>query len=287
MRRAVLALAAILAPVLTSFDARADAKGAADAAKAQCIATSESAQQLRLEHRYVESRALLVSCSSASCPPVIRADCTQFLAEVDAALPSIVISARGADGVDVSAGTVTVDDRVAASTIDGRAIALDPGSHLVRVQLGDGSKREQRIVVREGEQRRSVQLSFAPERAPEAAVSPAATPAAGSASARGSVPAASWVLAGAGVAGIGGGVVLAALAQGSYDDLRATCAPSCVESDVDAVSTKITAGRVLVVGGVVAVVAAAIVWVAWPTRSRPSARGAQPARPRLLPFFSF
>src|SRR6187402_3583264 len=79
------------------------ASAAADPAKAECFARHEEAQVARRQGHLLEARAWLRQCSSATCIGIVRADCIEWLAEVERAIPSVVITARarGADLVDV------------------------------------------------------------------------------------------------------------------------------------------------------------------------------------------
>src|SRR5271156_3625369 len=85
-------LLAILGSIVavTPSPARADEKAA-------CIAASEDAQQLKLDGKLTLARARLLGCARAECPAIVRQDCAQWIAEVDAALPTVVLGARADD----------------------------------------------------------------------------------------------------------------------------------------------------------------------------------------------
>ena len=73
-------------------------------------------------------------------------------------MPTVVLAARlpnGADEVDVR---VLVDGKPLAQRLDGRAVELEPGDHLLSFQPGvaGAAPVEMRVVVREGEKGRLI-----------------------------------------------------------------------------------------------------------------------------------
>src|SRR5262245_61165144 len=107
---------AILAPalVLLSASSPQSAFGADD--KAQCVAASEKAQQLRNAGKLSDARDQLVTCGRAECPKLIQQDCTQWMSEVLAILPSVVPGAKDKKGRDIVDARVSIDGKVAAET---------------------------------------------------------------------------------------------------------------------------------------------------------------------------
>src|SRR5262245_57621517 len=104
----------------------ADAAPAAGAVvpKLECFARHEEGQTARRERRLLQARAALRTCSRASCPAAIRADCVDWLEQVGRSLPSVVVTARarGADEADVK---VLVDGKLLAPRLSGAALELD------------------------------------------------------------------------------------------------------------------------------------------------------------------
>ena len=68
--------------------------------EAACIAASESEVGLRRQLKLQESLKQLVICASPACPGVIRAECSRRLAEVNTAMPTVVLGATDAAGND-------------------------------------------------------------------------------------------------------------------------------------------------------------------------------------------
>src|SRR5580700_6433528 len=82
---------------------------AADPTKQECVAANDAAQDLRQSGKLRQAREKLAVCAAASCPGIVRDDCTQRLAEVDSAMPHIVFSARDPAGNDLVDVKVTID----------------------------------------------------------------------------------------------------------------------------------------------------------------------------------
>ena len=98
-----------------------------------CVEAYETAQTLRHETKLRAAREMLAVCSRDLCPPAIRLDCVAWLREVDAALPTVIVSARDGAGTDVPDVEVYVDDQLLTSSLDGRPFDVDPGAHRLRV----------------------------------------------------------------------------------------------------------------------------------------------------------
>jgi hypothetical protein len=249
--------------LLCALPARADVPA--------CLHDAEEAQPLRGQGRLLEARARLIACTADGCPSLVRADCARWLAEVEAALPSLVPKARDARGVDLVDVRVSVDGALAKERLDGRGVPVDPGAHVVRIEAPGRRAVEQEVVVGEGEKNRIVAVTLlAPEdEAPTASASapPAERPDADATS--GGTPAIAWVLGAAGLAGVGAGATFWGVGLSERSDLATRCASpsSCVQSDVDAAKTKLVVGDVLV--GVGALALAAGVYLGLRAAGRP------------------
>src|SRR5580698_9599765 len=103
LRSATVALVCLAASLVGG------AASARDDEKQACARASEDAQQLRSEGRPKEARDRLLVCARDTCPGIVRKDCTLWLAEVTAALPSVVVAAKDAQGQDVVSVKVTLD----------------------------------------------------------------------------------------------------------------------------------------------------------------------------------
>jgi hypothetical protein len=232
--------------------ARADEKGA-------CIDASERGQVQRDQGKLLAARASFLACSRSACHPLVRADCAGWLADVEARIPSVVVSAQGPDGHDLVDVRVLLDGRPFLDRLGAQAIPVDPGQHALRFERAGSPPVALEIVLREGERRRVVAVRF---RDPREA--PAAAPPSG-------IPVAPIVLGAVGL-GLGGAFAgLAWSAKRDVDHLRETCAPDCAPSSVDAARAKLIAANVSLGLGLAAIGAAVIVLVARPRAAPPAA----------------
>ena len=94
------------------------------------------------------------------CPDFVRPDCSRWLSEVDAQMPTIVVAAKDADGNDTTDVAVTVDGNRVADLLDGRPIPMDPGAHNVRFEHAGVAPIERRIVIQQGIKNRPIEVSF-------------------------------------------------------------------------------------------------------------------------------
>lgn len=257
--------------------ATSEAPAAEGQDKAVCADAYKGAQVQRKSGALKRARESLLVCVSDRCPSVIQPDCTRWLTEVEAALPSLAFAAKGADGRDLTAVKVTVDGQVLAESLDGKSIPIDPGSHTLHFETQGEAPIDQTIVVREGEKARVVSVSWAKLAAAETPSSATAPPPPASHGA----PVAAWVLGGVGVASLATFGVLALHGSSRRSDLKNSCYGHCTDSDVSSVKTEFAiADAALGVG----IVTGAISTVLFLT-SRGSTERASPAaaaRPRVL-----
>lgn len=148
-----LALAIVLVPAI----ARADAES--------CVAASDEGQKLRDEGHFRAARTKLATCAAEDCPSPVRANCVQWLDDVDKRTPSIVIAAtsKGTDATDV---VVSIDGAVVTQHLDGSAIPLDPGQHKLHYEHAGDPPQDETIVLGEGEKDRPLRVSFGAPLAP-------------------------------------------------------------------------------------------------------------------------
>ncbi len=196
------------------------ARGEDDAAS--CSSAHLRAQKDRRDHHLLAARADLLVCARDQCPSLIRVDCSEWLGLVESETPSIVVDARHADGTPLTSAHVVVDAAAVPEALDGKAMEIDPGAHLLRVDAPGSEAVEQRIVVLEG------------VRAQHFLVTLADTPDAPVKDSRRSSATLPLVLGAVGVVGIGffTGFGVAGLSTKSDLDAQA-CAPRCDPQTVD------------------------------------------------------
>jgi hypothetical protein len=200
-----------------------------------CVQAADSAQQLRLTGRLLAAQDQLVSCADPSCPPVVRVACSEWLNDIRKSIPSVVLAAkesvercgREAAVRDLADVDVRLDGRLLARKLDGRAIAIDPGTHVVRFEVSDGSvaPREETIQLREGEKLREVSVVLVRK-----ASEPCAKHAEEAGSANGGTAptlTGAYVASAVSVLSLGAFGYFAVSSHAKYRDLVRTCGPEC------------------------------------------------------------
>ena len=113
------------------------------------------------ESTLLKARASLLTCTRSNCKDWMVADCSKWLSEVEARIPTVVFSARNTAGRDLTEIQVQKPTGEALATrIDGRAIELEPGQHVFVFIDENGTKVEKNALVREGEKAQSIVATF-------------------------------------------------------------------------------------------------------------------------------
>jgi hypothetical protein len=267
-------LAFALALAFTAASPRAHATVATDNA---CFASAVSGQKLRAAGKWVDARVAFLSCSKSSCPSEVSQDCTRWITELDAALPTVVFAARD-DGRDVTDVTVFVDGAPSGSTDDGRPRSLDPGPHAIRFVRGGVTVLEENVIVRAGEKNRAItwnapQKTREPERtAPSTSASTSASTDEAPAPATRSIPTGSYVAGGAGVVALG--VFGFFGARGLSDYNAQHCGTGCTASQKDSVDGEFRVADVALAIGAVAIATAVVLYVVQPSSTKAAPHGA-------------
>jgi len=241
----------------------ADAKDA-KAAKLACVQASDKAQTLKGDGKLIDAREQLLACAREACPAPVRKDCTRRLAELEDALPSIVIGAKDSSGKDVIDVKVSIDGVVVLEKLDGKAISVDPGAHTFKFEHATLPAVTEQVLVQQGVKNRPFTVSF-----------PAPAPPPHSDPPKPRIPLGTWILGGVGVVAIGGFAVLGLGARSRANELRSTCAPTCASEDVDGLRRRMLFADVALGVGVLALGGATLVWGL-------SSRGAEPSPSALV-----
>ncbi len=233
--------------------------------KLRCATAYEQSQKTRKEGYLTASRNHLLVCADDACPAAMRSECIRWLGEVETAMPTVIVVAQDGSGNDVFDVAVTVDGTKVADKLDGKAIGVDPGVHTFRFVRAGSDAVEQKVLIREGEKRRTVTVKLGG----------APTPATGHEDPPPSklddgdhVPTTTWILGAFGVVAIGAGAGLWVVGKGQKSDLDESCRPtsSCTQDQVDASRRTLLFGDVAMGVGIVALTAAIIVYVVRPTK---------------------
>jgi hypothetical protein len=239
---ALTAFAAGLASLLASGVARGEGKAA-------CVEAHEHGQEVRLANRWVEARRMFLACAQPICPPLVVQDCTRWEDELSQRIPSVVVSAKRADGTDLDDVALFVDGARIGERLPIVPIPLDPGEHVLRfVHAGWGAV-ERRLILHDGEHDRRVEVMLEPP----------ARPATDSGRSSGA-PVAAYVATGVGAVAAITSVVFLVLGKVDEHDLAASpCgqAGNCTDGQVepirvDYIVSGITAGVAVVAVGIAA-----------------------------------
>jgi hypothetical protein len=247
----LLAFALVVIAALPASVAHAQPSGGATN---QCIAAHVEAQRLQKSAKLREARAALVRCSDPACPSVLVQECTNLFSKLDSAVPSLVFVARDPDGRDVADAKVFDGGALLLERLDGKAVEVDPGEHVFRVERPGLPPVERKLVVREGDKLRrvEVQLGGTDQAPPSGEMERDVTPA-------------FWVVGSAGLVGLAlfGGLAGAGIAKkGDLDD--AGCAPRCPTADVDEVRSLFLGADISLGLGITALAVAPILYFTSP-----------------------
>jgi hypothetical protein len=248
-----------------------------------CFASPLEGQKLRKEGKLLEARQRFATCSHRTCPAEIVRACVRWKGEVDAAIPSVVLAARDAEGRDLTDVQVSIDGKPTAD-VSPLAIELDPGAHEFAFQRVSDPAVHRRALLREGEKNRPLVVELPSHRAPLPAAPPPetapteATPAPARPVApppqktepekeeQRPVPTVTWILVGAGATALAGFATFAELGLGA----RASdhCDTGCTQSQYDKVTTELRVADASLAVGVVSLAAAALLYLGRPAVKR-------------------
>jgi hypothetical protein len=214
-------LAGMSALFLSTMDVGSAEAQESAVAKKECLGGHEQSQVLRQASKLKAAREALLMCSREICASFIRADCVEWLGQLDRSIPSVVPLAKvnRKDEVNVK---VTVDGQLAASRLDGKPIELDPGVHTFRFEVAPWPPVEQQVLVAEGEKNRTVLVQFGQTDEKEPDV-PMHRP----------FPTINYVLGGVAVAGAATFGIFGQMGMSQRKELTTACAPFCSTADVD------------------------------------------------------
>ena len=236
--------------------------------KLTCVRAADAAQEQRTAGKLRDARVSLHTCAREGCPALVRSDCTHWLAEVEATMPTIVIRVQNARGDDLSDAQVDLDGRRMTDKLEGLPIEVDPGPHVLAWHRGEKSGRQE-IIVHTAEKNRTVTLRVESGGATGAPVAPAPTPS----DDRFRPGAAAWIFAGVAVAGVASFSYFGLRGSSEVSDMRRECAGHCPTSSVDAAYEKLLVADIsLGVAVVSAGVATYLFWSAATSAKSSSAR---------------
>jgi hypothetical protein len=253
--------------------------GLARADVAACIDASEKSLALRKNGKLHAALQQLAACADASCPDEVKSECSRRIAEIDAAMPTLILAAKDGSGDDLYDVKVTMDGAPLASSLDGRSMAIDPGEHAFTFEAAGQPPLEKNLVLREGEKDRREVVTIGP-------VPPTPQPAP-----TGSTPALAaqappepsfWttqrtlavVTGGLGVVGLGLGAWFGGFAVSAQNREKSDCpAAGCsgyaqAQEDYNTAKTDATASTVSLIAGGALAAAGTVLWLTAPAPVR-------------------
>ena len=135
-----------------------------------CSAAYERTQTEKQAGHYVAASAAALECSQLQCNAAIVQECVRFYGALEAETPTLVFSARKAEGGELSDVRVEMDGKLVAEQLTGRPVSADPGPHnFVFIHKKRGLVRLSETA-RVGDKARVVEVTFADPDAKSGAV---------------------------------------------------------------------------------------------------------------------
>lgn len=228
---------------------------------AACLAAHVKAQSLKKDTRFKEAQEQLLICSSASCPGPVIEDCGEWIGELDRRTPSLAFSVT-LDGVESQEARVTLNG-VLVTDREG-ITKVDPGRHVVRVELAPFEPREQVVFARDGGGTQVVDFKFESEKSsPDVMESYSSPPE----STTRPTPVIVYPLLGLSAAGFAGFGVFGLIGNQRKAELEKECEPSCSDKQLQPMKNAYLIGDISLAVGAASLLSAAIVYLARPERA--------------------
>lgn len=261
-----------------------------------CINSHESGQVEAKAGRLKRAAELFGTCGAMEdCPTAVRAECVELYRDVEKSLPTVIFSAVDEHGKDITNVQVYATDQLLTSSLDGRALALDPGKYSLKFVFPKGESVDADVLVREGEKNRVINVA-AQVRTPAKPVASvqergSSEADATNANSRAALPMGVWISAGVGAAAIASWGVFALLGRSKQSKVD-ECSPKCdasLHGDFDAMRRDYLIADISL--GVAVASAGAATWFLVSSNGSPSTPTAvyatkRSARLSLLPLFS-
>ncbi len=207
----------------------------------QCLQAYETGQRLRHGGDLVGAADELRVCGGPACPVRMQGDCQRWLDDVERATPAVVFRVRGSKG-DLLADVRVSIDGAPARRLDGRALLMNPGEHVIVFECGGYEALHTPVFVTEGEKLEPREVTLRPNLSSlnGGDVPPADEGVTSSEPATGPEASRSlgWPLAlgAVGLTGAAGFVFFGVRAQNGEADLE-RCTPNCTQASVDDVKS--------------------------------------------------
>jgi hypothetical protein len=247
-----------------------------------CASQYEKAQELRQASKLRQSKDAMLRCAKPACGDFVQGECTRWLSQIDAEMPSVAIAANDEAGQPVLDVEVTMDGEKLASRLDGRALPVDPGMHDFSFKTPTGAVVDRRIAISLGERNRVIVVKLvSPKPAPAAPPAPSkpesgareiglalvsappvrpanqvassSEPPVPEAGDKGSSSLLPYVVGGVGLVGVGGYALFYTMAKTENNAMLEQCWPSCSEGRLDRVRNLYLASHISLGAGMAAI----------------------------------
>jgi hypothetical protein len=226
----------------------------------QCLEAYEAGQRLRQAGDLVAAGEELLVCGGPACPVRMQGDCQRWLDAVERATPAVVFRVRGAKGVLLANVAVSIDG-ASARRLDGRALLMNPGEHVLVFEHDGYLPLHTPIFVTEGEKLEPREVTLRPRLAEAPDVGMPTEAVGGPEAPQGPELASSsrWPLAlgAVGLVGAAGFAFFGVRAQSGEADLE-QCTPNCSQARVDDVKQDYLYSNVSLGVGLVGLVGAGL-----------------------------
>jgi hypothetical protein len=228
--------------------------------KADCVDAASKGQTLRDEHKLVEARDQFRLCARGVCPAAVRNDCANWLDSAERDLPTVVITAKNGAGAPLIDVRVSVDGQPLASSFDGEAIPMNPGSHAFHFEAPDGTKLDQQVVVSEGQHNQPIAAVLGSPTDKERALEQATVRSPSDRDPSSTLKTVGWVAGGLGIVGLALGGTFGIIAIEEKSDAHCDANKFCDAGPLNSSKSAATVSNVgLIAGGVLLAGGAAIV----------------------------
>lgn len=228
-----------------------------------CTPAYEGAQELKLDGKLVEARQKLLICAQSTCPSFMQSDCAKWDAELEALVPTVILTARDGAGRYLADVRVSMDGHELVTKLDGRSLPVNPGGHSFRFEQAGQPVVVTSVFVPEGAKGHVVQATLGPPPAPVTPPPALERPS----SLR---PVAIYTLGAVGVVGLAGFGVFGLSGTNAEADLRGQpCAAThtCTTAQTEPVERKYLLADISLGIGIVALGAATYLWLSAPKSS--------------------
>jgi hypothetical protein len=116
----------------------------------RCLVAYAAGQRLRHAGDLVGAMTELRTCGGPACPVRMQGDCQRWFDDVDRAIPAVVFRVRDDQGELLASVSASIDG-APLRRLDGRALPMNPGEHVVRFERAGYRTLSTPVFVTEGE----------------------------------------------------------------------------------------------------------------------------------------